>query len=535
MASVGRRDNLTCSICKDIYKEPVTLPCGHNFCKDCIQRAWDNQDKGESTCSLCARRYKRKPELTKNVELANLSADFRWSWRETRALIGATCSYCIDRPMQAVKCCVPCKVSLCDNHLRIHSSSAGHIYIEPNSSLYSKKCSIHKKTLEFYCAEDTAYVCAYCRLEEKHRGHNVQSLDKASEKKKKELRNILEKLTPKIKTIDKSVKRLRQCRKRVQEKAAHTTATLTDLFRDIGRWMEDLEKQVMSEISRQEERACTGLSDLIQQMDIQMEVLSGHIRYIDGLCNMTDPLIVLQELEMNPLIVLQELEMNDICSSDGDSQESQEEVYAAGDLDEGVISQILHKGLADLVIHAKRTFSVQKASEIFLDINTAANDVLVEGLNASWSDIVQNRPSLPGRFESHQVLGSKGFTSGKHYWEVEMSPSGNWRVGITYASIQRTDHQSWIGNNKKSWCLMKLQDKCFVMHNSESISLPLIISTQKIRIYLDYESGELSFYELRNPIRHLHTFTATFTEPLHIAIWVWMSFVKMRSYSYLSC
>ncbi|XP_077314570.1 zinc-binding protein A33-like [Lithobates pipiens] len=482
MACAGLRENLLCSVCKEIFNDPVTLPCGHNFCQLCIIRTWDNQEDGESTCPLCVRRYKRRPELTRNIELAKLSAAFQWSWRETRALIGATCSYCIDRPERAAKQCVPCKVSLCAHHLKVHNNSLGHIYIKPNTTLYSKKCCIHNRTLEFYCAEDDSYMCAYCKLEETHVGHNIQSLDEASEQKKNELRAVLERLTPKKEEMDKKVKRLRKSRKRVQETAAHVTA----LFRDIRRCMEDLEKKVLGEISRQEERVSLEVSDRIQKTEMQLNELSEQIRHIEMICNLTDPMIVLQA---------EDLEIKDICGpQENKESQEEEEVYITGDLEQVTISQMLHKGLADIVIRAKREFNVQEASETFLDINTAADDVALEGLKtAIWSDAVQNRPPLAKRFESFQVLSTQSFNSGKHYWELEMSPSGNWRVGMAYASIQRKHRESWIGDNEKSWCLLKSQNEFFVMHDSESTPLQMTLSTQKLRIYLDYESGELSF------------------------------------------
>lgn len=369
-------------------------------------------------------------------------------------------------------------------------------------------------------------MCAYCKLEETHVGHNVQSLDEASEEKKNTLRTILKMLTPKMEKMDKKVKRLRKRRKRVQETAAQVTV----LFRDIRRCIEDLEKKVLGEISRQEDRVSLEVSDLIKHIEMQMHELSGQIHHIEMICNLTDPLVVLHA---------EDREIKDICVSEDGSQENkesqEEEVYIAGDLEEGAISQMLHKGLADIVIRAKREFNVQEASETFLDINTAANDVALEDLKtAIWSDAVQKRPPSAKRFERYQVLSTQSFNSRKHYWELEVSPSGNWRVGMAYASIQRTHRESWIGDNEKSWCLFKSQNEYFVMHDSERIPLQMTLSTQKLRIYLDYESGELSFYELSQPISHLHTFTATFTEPLHIAIWVWMSSVKMRGYRYLT-
>ncbi|OCT55793.1 hypothetical protein XELAEV_18003889mg, partial [Xenopus laevis] len=118
--------------------------------------------------------------------------------------------------------------------------------------------------------------------------------------------------------------------------------------------------------------------------------------------------------------------------------------------------------------------------DLLLDINTAHNRVSVSGdrKSASYSLTELHYPQSPERFQLYaQTLSSRSFPSGRHYWEVEGSESGMW-------------------------------------------GLPLVPSCRRIRISLDYEAGRLSFYELSEPIRHLHTFTATFTEHLHAAFWV---------------
>ncbi|OCT98943.1 hypothetical protein XELAEV_18011174mg, partial [Xenopus laevis] len=126
------------------------------------------------------------------------------------------------------------------------------------------------------------------------------------------------------------------------------------------------------------------------------------------------------------------------------------------------------------------------------------------------------------RFQVYpQTLSSRSFLSGRHYWEVEGSELGGWGVGVAYPSIERRGGQSGIGNNNKSWCLWRWNNKYTVRHDSKDTELPHVSSCRRIRISLDYEAGRLSFYELSEPIRHLHTFTATFTEPLHAAFWVW--------------
>ncbi|KAE8594990.1 hypothetical protein XENTR_v10015414, partial [Xenopus tropicalis] len=185
---------------------------------------------------------------------------------------------------------------------------------------------------------------------------------------------------------------------------------------------------------------------------------------------------------------------------------------------------IMAPGLADTVLGIRRLIYGQEATDLVLDINTAHNRVSVSGdrKSASYSLTELHYPQSPERFQLYaQTLSSRSFPSGRHYWEVEGSESGGWRVGAAYPSIERGGEQSSIGDNYKSWCLYRGNYNIYsVEHDSKWTQLPHIPSCGRIRISLDYEAGRLSFYELSEPIRRLHTFTASFTEPLHAAFWV---------------
>uniref|UniRef100_A0A8C5N501 Uncharacterized protein n=1 Tax=Leptobrachium leishanense TaxID=445787 RepID=A0A8C5N501_9ANUR len=618
MASADLRAEVTCSICTEIYTDPVTLSCGHSYCRLCITRTWDNQEERESSCPECRRKFRVRPELKRNLRLSNIAESLRSTHPEQEGT-GITCTYCIQSPVPAVKTCLMCEASLCEDHLRMHSKSAEHVLTEPTTSLENRKCSVHKKVLEYYCYKDAACICVSCRLDGEHRGHQVETLNEASEKKKEKLRNIQQRLTSQREEAEKRVQNLKELRRIVQEKAAGVTERVTALIRDIKKQLEALEKQILSEISRQEEQVSLRVSDLIRQLEIKKEVLSRKMGNIEELCDTTDPVTVLQERESDRV---------DYCDTE-DTERRDIKVYDAGDLDVGLISVTLYSGLTKIVTRITRrrrvpeasdmllgvnmasdmlldvntasdmlldvntasdmlldvntasdmlldvntasdmlldvntssdmlldvnntasdispdvntasdisldvntasdispdvntasdiSLDVNTASDMLLDVNTAGNRVSVSGdlKTVYWSELNQRRPETPERFLDSQVLSSRSFSSGRHYWEVEGSESGGWMVGMTYPSIKRRGWQSGIGNNNKSWGLWKYDDNHYsVTHDSKSIMLRHSSSCHRFGIFLDYEAGRLSFYELCDPIRHLHTFTATFTEPLH--------------------
>ncbi|XP_073479458.1 E3 ubiquitin/ISG15 ligase TRIM25-like [Aquarana catesbeiana] len=518
MASGDLRAELECSVCLNIYTDPVNLRCGHNFCRVCIDRVLDTQGgSGGYSCPECREKFPDRPALQKNMKLRNIAETFL-SAHPDREESGVFCTHCVDSPVPAVRSCLLCEVSLCDKHLRVHKKSPEHILCDPTLSMESRKCSVHKEVLKYFCTEDETCICISCCMIGGHKGHEMESLDEASEKKKETLRNVLQNLLTKREETEERVQSLQEHRRKVEEEAAGDTERVTALFRDLRRRLEDLEKRILREISGRAERISISIRDL----EIKKEELSRKLRHIEELCNVTDPLTVLQESDTG-----------DLCDTeDGDNEDRErheELLHDGGGLDVDGISHTLHT-LSDIITEVNVYFYIQGAADILLDGNTAHNYLQISDVRkiVSKSDIEQNHPETPERFQDcSQVLSSRSFSSGRHYWDVDVGGSDIWRVGMCYPSIERRGVGSVIGNNKKSWGLDRYNNQYSVIHDSYKILLPTNPSSNRVRIYLDYEAGRISFYDLCDPIRHLHTFTTTFTEPLHAVLWVYEGCIKI--------
>ncbi|XP_077327939.1 E3 ubiquitin-protein ligase TRIM39-like [Lithobates pipiens] len=523
MASGDLRAELECSVCLNIYTDPVTLRCGHNFCRVCIDRVLDTQEgSGGYSCPECREKFPDRPALHRNITLHNIAETFL-SPQPDREESGVFCTHCVDSPVPAVRSCLLCEVSLCDKHLRVHKKSPEHVLCDPTLSMESRKCSVHKEVLKYFCTKDNTCICVSCSLAGEHRGHQVETLDEAFEKKKKTLRNVLQKLLTKREETEERVQSLQEHRRKVEEEeAAGDTERVTALFRDLlhmsylRRRLEDLEKRALRDISGRAERISISIRDL----EIKKEELSRKLRHIEELCNVTDPLTVLQESDTG-----------DLCDTeDGDNEDRErheELLHDGGGLD---VAGVLHTGLSDIITEVNVYSYIQGAADILLDGNTAHNILQIsdDRKTVSWSDRNQNHPETPERFQdSPQVLSSRSFSSGRHYWEVDVGGSESWRVGMCYPSIARRGGEAGIGCNKKSWGLCRYNNQYYVIHDRKVILLPPNPSSNRVRIYLDYEAGRISFYDLCDPIRHLHTFTTTFTEPLHAGIYIWRGCIKI--------
>ncbi|KAM4038280.1 E3 ubiquitin/ISG15 ligase TRIM25-like [Anomaloglossus baeobatrachus] len=514
MASASLRKELECSICLILFKDPVTLRCGHSFCRDCIDSVLDRPDQsGIYSCPGCQEQFKRRPTLMKNITLYNIVENFRSTYTHREEITGIRCTYCIHSPVSAVRSCLHCEASLCDNHLSVHSKGPEHVLTDPSTSLENRKCSVHHKILEYFCTEDSTCICVSCHLIGLHKGHRLCSLDKAANERKKKLKNVLQQLIPRSNKTEGRVQTLEENREKTLEKAAEGTSRVTTLFIHIGRRVEDLEKRVLSEISRLEDYEIQSLCDMIQKLKINQVELSMKMRHIEELCNMTDPLTVLQDPNTAYLFDLE--------------QRGDEARKRFGHRDRGaeLISSVLHT-LSDIIRGVNVTFFVQDPTDILLDVNTADNNLLISDdlKTATWTNVKQKRPDTAVRFRySNQVMSSGRFRSGRHYWDVDVKASMQWSVGMCYPSIDRRGIESEVGENDQSWCLYGgrlCNNQYSVIHVREVTMLPHRISSDGVRIHLDYEAGQLSFYELCDSIRHLYTFYTTFTEPLHAVIGV---------------
>jgi len=177
-------NELKCPVCFELYKEPITLTCGHSFCRVCIETSWESREEGTGcVCPNCREVFPQIPKLKKNVNVANLVENIKLKKREVDVRdaergdvkSGGTDSYCEHCNGEAVKRCVPCEMLCCEQHLKPHQQRR-HKLVDPGVKIEELRCIEHGQPILLYCKDDGTLMCVMC-MGGQHKDHNVVAVE----------------------------------------------------------------------------------------------------------------------------------------------------------------------------------------------------------------------------------------------------------------------------------------------------------------------------------------------------------------------
>ncbi len=174
-AILGDHDQYSCSICLELLRDPVTIPCGHSYCMSCINECWNTNDqKGTYRCPQCRHAFNSKPPLNRSTVLAEIMEKLRSS-ESAQSPAGPgeiSCDFCSGEMIKAVKSCLECRASYCETHVQPHYNVPALKKHKLVKAAVIPVCSKHDKILEVYCRTDQKCVCMHCLLDD-HKGHDT--------------------------------------------------------------------------------------------------------------------------------------------------------------------------------------------------------------------------------------------------------------------------------------------------------------------------------------------------------------------------
>ncbi|KAK0137244.1 E3 ubiquitin/ISG15 ligase TRIM25 [Merluccius polli] len=530
-------DNFSCSICLDVFNSPVFTPCGHNFCRTCITKFWD--DQVQYKCPVCNELFHTRPDLRVNTLLSEMVDQFRRSVRvkeQPSVEPGEVpCDVCTGTQLKAVKSCLVCLASYCHTHLEQHETFTRmkkHRLVEPMDRLEDRMCKKHERLLELFCQTDQVCVCQFC-TDSDHKSHPVVPLKEEYEVKtvqlgkiESEVQQMIQERKRKIQEINDTVDRSKADADR---EIADGEKVLTALISCVEKQRDDFNQTVKEKLKSTEKQA----EDLIKELEQEIEDLTNRSSEVKQLTHTEDHLHFLQTftslknppptrdwttVEVRPPSYVGTLRR----SLDQLEETLNMEMKKTLSMEMKETLSMEMKKVPDLRSSLKKCKCLFNACGLTLDPNTAHRVLsLSEDLReVKWVEEDQSHPDHPERFDScPQVLCREGLT-GRCYWEVERR--GYVEIGVTYRGITRRGGggDSWLGGNNKSWCLVCQDGGYSACYNGSEtvIRLPPPVST-RVGVCVDRPAGSLSFYRVSpgvggssHTLTLIHTFSTTFTQ-----------------------
>ncbi|XP_038172112.1 E3 ubiquitin-protein ligase Midline-1 isoform X2 [Arvicola amphibius] len=599
---------LTCPICLELFEDPLLLPCAHSLCFNCAHRilvshcATNEPVESISAfqCPTCRHvitlSQRGLDGLKRNVTLQNIIDRFQKAsvsgpnspseTRRERAFDGNTmssaekvlCQFCDQDPAQdAVKTCVTCEVSYCDECLKAtHPNKkpfTGHRLIEPipDSHIRGLMCLEHedeKQNLESNLTNlikrntelETllAKLIQTCQHVEVNASRQEAKLTeecdllieiiqqrrqiigtKIKEGKVMRLRKLAQQIANCKQCIERSASlisqaehslkendhaRFLQTAKNITERVSMATASSQVLIPEIN--LNDTFDTFALDFSREKkllecldyltapnpptirEELCTASYDTITvhwTSDDEFSVVSYELQYtiftgqanVVSLCNSADSWMIVPNIKQNH--------------------------YTVHGLQSGTKYIFMVKAINQAGSHSSEPGKLKTNSQPFkLDPKSAHRKLKVshDNLTVERDESSSKKSHTPERFTSqgsYGVAGNVFIDSGRHYWEVVISGSTWYAIGLAYKSAPKHE---WIGKNSASWALCRCNNNWVVRHNSKEIPIEPAPHLRRVGILLDYDNGSIAFYDALNSI-HLYTFDVALSQPVCPTFTVW--------------
>ncbi|KAM9726200.1 tripartite motif-containing protein 16-like [Menidia menidia] len=529
-------ESISCSICLDVLKDPVTIPCGHSYCMSCIKAHFDGEDqKGLHSCPQCRERFIPRPVLVRNTMLAALveqlkktglqaaPADHCYAGPEDVA-----CDFCSGRKLRASKSCLSCVASYCEEHLQPHYESPTfkkHKLVEPSKKLQENICSVHDEVKKLFCRTDQKSICYLCSVEE-HKGHHTVSAAAERTERQKELEGRRQQIQQGIQEKQKNVKLLQQEVEAIDQSADKTVEDSEKMFAELIRLILKKRSDAEQQVRSQQQTAVRGVKELQQELQQEITELQRKDAELQQLSHTEDHVQFLTSCPSLPALgesthssSIRERPLS--CFEDVTAAVSELTDKLQHILTQDWTKVSLAAAQPDVLLppEPESTADFLRCSrKITLDPNTAHRVLLLSEGNRKVTnmDEPQSYPDHPDRFNGWcQVLSRESLT-GRCYWEVERR-GGGVTVAVAYKNISREGHECGFGFNDKSWALYCYENSSTFRFNSieTSLSAPLY---SRVGVYLDHRAGILSFYSVSETRTLLHRVQTTFTQPLYAGV-----------------
>ncbi|XP_051994551.1 nuclear factor 7, ovary-like [Xyrauchen texanus] len=436
----------------------------------------DSLSVGEFSCPVCFEIYKNPVLLSCSHSVCKECLQQFWKTKRTQE-----CPVCRSRFLREKPPCNLALKNLCEMFVK-----------ERNEKERNEKeiCSLHREKLKLFCLDDKQPVCLVCRDSQKHTNHKFRPISEVFRSYKEELNTALKSLQEKLKHTENMKGEFDKSVGHIKTQAEHTERQIKEQFKKLHEFLRHEEEATITELREEEEQKSQMMKKKLEEMNTHISALSHTIKDMEEMMKANDDVSFLKNFNVT---------MERVQISQPDPQ-----------MTSGAFIHVPHY-LGNLTFRVwKKMRDIVHKTPVILDPNTANPHMILSDdlTSVRFNYIRQILPDNPERFDYYLcVLGSEGFNSGTHCWDVEVKHNIDWTLGVTTASNQR---KGGFFFKTDVWSVGYIED------DEDDLEDGVFNVTQKlerVRVHLDYVGGKVSFSD---PVTntHLHTFTHTFTHTL---------------------
>ncbi|XP_056296450.1 tripartite motif-containing protein 16-like [Pseudoliparis swirei] len=534
------RETFSCSICLDLLKDPVTIPCGHSYCMNCIKAHWEEEEgKKLLSCPQCRQTFTLRPVLLKSTMLAALVEQLKKTGLQAapadHCYAGAedvACDVCTGRRLKAFKSCLVCLASYCEKHLQPHYDAPPlkkHKLVEPSNRLQENICSRHDEVMKMFCRTDQQCICYLCSLDE-HEGHDTVTAAAERTERQRELEGSRLNIQQRIQDREEDLKLLHQEVEALNLSADKTVEDSEKIFTELIRLMENRSSDVKQQVRSRQRTEVSRVQELQEKLEQEITELKRNEAELKLLSHTQDlNQFLLHYPSLSPraesthssgFIIRPLRHFEDVTAAVSEVRDELQDV-----LREKWTNVSLTVTEVDVLLPQPepetRAGFLRYSCELTLDPNTANTHLLLSDgdRRAILMREDQSYSSHSERFTGCVQVLSRESLTGRCYWEVEWRGGRGVVVAVAYKNIKRTASggESGFGFNNNSWALRCVNNSFTFVHNKVQtpVSGP---RSSRLGVYLDHRAGILSFYSVSDTMTLLHRVQTTFTQPLYAGL-----------------
>ncbi|XP_037621680.1 E3 ubiquitin-protein ligase TRIM39-like isoform X1 [Sebastes umbrosus] len=517
-SNLQSEDQFLCSICLDVFTDPVSTPCGHNFCKNCLTEHWNTSDRCQ--CPMCKEAFTTRPDLRVNTLFSEMVIQFRQSAQQKTSSSSSEqlmskpgevpCDVCTGTKLKALKSCLVCLASYCETHLEPHLTMSGlkrHQLIDPVENLEDRMCTKHDKPLELFCKTDQTCVCMLCLVLD-HKIHDVVPLKEEYEGKKAELGKTEAEIQQMIQKRRLKIQEIKHSVDLSEEDADREIAEGVQVFTALKESVERGQANLIDTIKEKQKTTEKQAEAFIKELEQEISELMKRRTEVEQLSRSEDQLHLLQSV-LSLKAAPPTKDWTEVCVRPSTYEGTVVKAVAQ-------LKETLSKEMKKLVAESELKRVQQYVVDVTFDPDTAHPDLILsdDGKQVNDSDVRKNLPDNPERFSNYVfVLGKQSFSSGRFYFEVQVKGKTKWYLGVARESINRKGNIT-LSPEDGYWTICLRNGNEYEALDDPQVSLSLKSRPQKVGVFVDYEEGLVCFYDV-DAAALIYSFTGCcFTEKL---------------------